>query len=174
MSTRSAINVLRGQYSHTQDYLADTLDGVTEEVAHYDPPGLTNSIAAQLGHVVTSLDFFVLGFGAGQAPLITNDFANKSGLSELPPQPGTDWHKWGQTVKIDLAALAEYRQAVFAEIDNYLASLEDDDLHQERSFGPDNTITLGFVLNLGMQDVHRHIGEISCIKGLQGLKGYQR
>jgi len=152
---------------------------VTDELAHYAPPGLVSSIAAQLVHIAVDLDFMMINMVAGQEPLLLNRFAGKSGFSQTPAPDG-DWVEWlrawlptwGKTAKVDLAALQEYRQAVFTEIDCLLASLTDDDLQQEKTFAGIGSTTLLFMFNWGIQDTFIHTGEIASIKGSQGLKGY--
>ncbi|HMQ51283.1 MAG TPA: DinB family protein [Anaerolineae bacterium] len=171
MSNQSAVNVLRTQYGQMQGWLNGTLEGLTDEIIHYNPPGIVSSIAGQLAHIVTGMDFFVLGLAAGQTPLFVSSFAEKSGISEPPPQGG-DWSAWGKRVKVDMPLLNAYSQAVFAEVDNYLASLSDDDLQREKEFGPAGSQTVLWALNVFILNTYCHTGEIACIKGLKGLKGY--
>ena len=146
------------------------MEGVTDEEAHYTPPGSVNSIAAQMVHVVTELDFYLIGMVAGKEPLLKSSFAGKSGISEPPAADSQhEWlRKWGKTIRVDLSALHEYRQAVFTEIDSYLETLTDNDLQKE--FKPGQTILS--IFDIMMRDIAIHTGEISCIKGLQDLKGY--
>lgn len=171
MSNQSAVNVLRGQYSLMQGWLEGTMNGVTNDVAHFDPPGLASPIGAQAGHIATGIDFFVIGLAAGKAPLMMSRFADKSGLSEAPPA-GAGFAEWAQRVKVDLPALHDYTKAVFAEVDSYLASLTDEDLHQEKEFGPAGNQTVLWALNILILNTFSHTGEISVIKGMKGLKGY--
>ena len=51
------------------------MNGVTDEVAHYKPHGAPSPIAGQLAHIVTGIDFFLLGMAAGQQPLMVGEFA---------------------------------------------------------------------------------------------------
>ena len=171
MSNQSAVTVIRGQYSQMQGWLEGTMGGVTDELTHYNPPGLPSPIGAQAGHIVASLDGFLVGIAAGKPPLMMSNFANKTGLSELPPQGG-DFSAWGQSVKVDLPALHEYSKAVFAEVDSYLASISDGDLQQEKEFGGAGNQTVLWALNVLILNTYSHVGEISAIKGMQGLKGY--
>ena len=171
MSSQSVINVIRSQYSLMQGWFEGTLAGVTDELAHFDPPGTVTSIGAQAAHVVTGLDFFLLGVAAGKQPLLVGGFADRSGVSE-PPPAGGEWSEWAARVKIDLPALEAYSKAVFSEIDGYLASISDEDLQQEKEFGPAGNQTILWALNILILNTFSHTGEISAIKGMQGLKGY--
>ena len=171
MSTQNAVNLLQSQYKQMQDWLLGAMDGVTDEVAHYQPGGLATPIAAQIVHLVTGLDFFLLGFGADKAPLLASSFADKSGISEPPPEGG-DWHEWGNWVKVDLEAFHQYATAVFDEVDTYLASLSDADLEVTKTFGQAGEQTVAWALGIMLLNTYSHTGEIAVIKGLQGLKGY--
>ena len=166
----SAINLLRAQYKQCQEWLEGTMQGVTPEVASYAPEGNISPISGQIAHSLTGLDFFLLNVAAGKAPLLTTTFAGKAGISEPPPQGG-DWVEWGRKVQVDLPAVHEYGKALFAAVDEYLASLTDADLEREVEF-PFGKYPLSWVFNIMLLNTHSHTGEISVLKGLQGLKGY--
>ena len=83
MSNQSAVNVLRMQYSQMQEWLEGTMQGVTAEVAHYDPPGAASPIAGQAAHVITGMDFFLVGLAAGKQPLLMSSFDLTYGFSLL-------------------------------------------------------------------------------------------
>jgi hypothetical protein len=76
---------------------------------------------------------------------------------------------------MDLPAFNAYAQAVYASIDDYLASLDDEAMERMidlSSIGMGERKS-GFVLSMILLgDTFSHCGEISCLKGLQGLKGY--
>ena len=76
---------------------------------------------------------------------------------------------------MDLAKFRQYAKAVYAASDEYLASLSDGDLKREVSLatlGMDQS-TLEFILINGvLGNALTHGGEISCLKGLQGKRGY--
>jgi hypothetical protein len=78
-------------------------------------------------------------------------------------------------VQVDLSALRQYAQAVYAASDAYLASLKPEDLNQPvdvSAFGLGEQ-TVGWMLNNAVVGhVNNHCGEVSCLKGLQGVKGY--
>jgi hypothetical protein len=77
-------------------------------------------------------------------------------------------------VQVDLDVIPGYAQAVYAATDAYLAGLTDEDLSRTMdlsSWGVGEQ-TLGWLLSLMLGNVEWHTGEISCLKGLQGAKGY--
>ena len=171
MSNQGGANVLRAQYQQSAQWFMGTMQGVTGEIAHHSPGDLISPISGQAAHVVTGLDFLLLGAVTGQAPLIMSSFAGKTGISE-PPPPGGAWLEWGQRVKVDLPALHEYANAVFGAIDSYLASTTDNDLQVEVEIAPVGKLTRAGWFSTLLLNTYSHSGEISCIKGLQGQKGY--
>ena len=166
----NAIEVLRAQYSQAFEWLEGTMSGVTDEVLRYKPEGLPSPIAGQVAHIVTGVDFFLIGMAAGRQPLMLGEFAGKSGISEPPPQGA--WGDWGDKVEVDLPQIHEYGKAVFAAVDEYLSTLTDDDLDRKAEFGGAGEQTVSWALNVMLLNTYSHTGEIACIKGILGLKGY--
>ncbi|CAN5567428.1 hypothetical protein BH10CHL1_BH10CHL1_17410 [soil metagenome] len=166
-----AINLIRQQFRQSQEWLEGTLQGVTDEVANYAPVGNPWPIAGQIAHILTGLDFYFLNMTLGKETLLSTSFADKSGLSEPPPLPGEPI-PWERYVKVDLPAAYEYLKALFNEIDDYLATQQDSNLAREIDMGSMGMQTLTSALNYMIWHNAVHTGEISCIKGLQGLKGY--
>ena len=73
---------------------------------------------------------------------------------------------------MDLPVFHEYALAVFAATDDYLASLTDEDLLVEKEFGGAGPQTVAWALNTILLNTYSHTGEIACLKGLRGMKGY--
>jgi len=173
----AAISLLRAQYKDAHETLEGTMQGVTPEQAHWLPTGIANPLGATYVHVLTSEDAVFNGMLKGGAPLMAADWAGKVGLSEMPPTPESEepsWDAWARRVQVDLAALSNYAQAVYTATDEYLAGLTDQDLSRAvdlSSWGMGEQ-TLGWLLSLMVAHVGWHIGEIACLKGLQGAKGY--
>ena len=178
---RNAISLLRGQLKKVHEIPEGTMADVTPEAAHWIPPGLALPIGATYAHVVVSEDGVINGMFQGGAPLFAAGWEGKTGLSELPPsfdpkKPGVpDWSGWSRAVKVDLPALKKYAQAVYAASDDYLASIRGRDLDRPvdlaaLGLGPS---TVGYVINNGiLGNGFTHCGEIACLKGLQGKRGY--
>lgn len=76
---------------------------------------------------------------------------------------------------MELPACRDYAQAVYAATNDYVASLTPNDLSREIDL---SNVGLGqkplsWCLNaLVISHVNNVAGEISCLKGLQGAKGY--
>jgi hypothetical protein len=94
------------------------------------------------------------------------------GLSEPRPPRGQPWEDWARRVRIDMPKLREYAKAVFAATDAYVDSLSEGDLEKEIQFNERKIRLAGFFLGVMCTHCANHTGEISTLKGLQGLKGY--
>ncbi len=167
-----AVDLMRSQFKMAHDWLLGTMQSVSTEQAHFQPGGKAACIAAHYAHVITGEDLVIAGMFFGKTPLITGEFADKSGLSSPPPSGA--WDAWARDLQVDLLALNAYAAAVFAQTDAILAGMTDADLAAPRdlsSWGMGEQPT-SFVLNLFVGNAFAHCGEISCIKGLQGETGY--
>ena len=155
--------------------LEQCLEGVTPEQAHWQPQGLAHSVAASYAHLALSEDGIVHGMLQGKAPLSATAWA-KTGISVPPPDPTkleADWGQWAKTVKVDLPALRQYAQDVYAATDAYLASLKPEDLDRKIEAMAMGQQSLNYVIStILVAHPHEHAGEIAAVKGLQGLKGY--
>ncbi|MCC6169288.1 MAG: DinB family protein [Caldilineaceae bacterium] len=172
MDSQTAVSLLRAQYGMAHSWVEGTMQDVTAEIAHKHPPGRLHPIAAEYIHIAVGEDYYLQALARGATPLVASSFAGKTGASEVPPLG--DWGDWGRTVQVDLDAARAYAQAVYAATDDYLASLNDADLEREVDLSAVGlgTQTVGFVLNLLLLNTAAHAGEISALKGIQGLRGY--
>lgn len=178
---RNVISLLREQVRSLHEYLEGTMEGVTPGEAHWIPPKSALPIGATYAHIVTGEDAIVNGVFRGGAPLFASAFAGKTGLSEPPPGPDPrkpgfpDWSGWARTVKVDLPGVRAYARAVYAATDDFLATLRGKDLDRtiDLSFLGLGKNTLLYVIHNGiLGNGFTHCGEIACLKGLQGKKGY--
>ena len=168
-----SVALLRQQYQMMHYMLEGTMAELTPEQAHWSPPGVAKPIAAEYAHVIAAEDALVNGVLQQSPPLATTEWAGRTGLSELPPM-SSSWATWAGQVRVDLAEARDYAQAVYANTDAFFAGLSDDELsvvsdYSAIGFGEN---PMSFVLNMMAADGAAHCGEISCIKGLQMLKGY--
>jgi hypothetical protein len=178
----STVQMTRDQLRQAHQFLDGAVADVTEEQAHWQPAGMANPLGATYAHVLHGEDAFIARLG-GQQPLFLTGWAGRMGVSEPPPlaEPGAfaplaqDWHDWGRRVRVDLPALRNYGLAVQQRTDEYLAALPDEALAQPidlsaYGFGEQ---TMGWVVSAGViGHVLSHWGEIVCLKGLQGSRGF--
>ena len=178
---RDVISWLRQLMKDVNGLLAATMADVTTEQAHWVPPGAAMPIGAHYAHVVLSQDGAVNGMLKGSVPLFATAWAGKTGVSELPPGPDPgkpgfpDFSDWSRRVKVDLEAMRKYAKAVFAATDEFLESLSPGDLERPVDLSAIGlgTSTMGSLIHNGIVgNGFTHCGEISCLKGLQGRRGY--
>jgi hypothetical protein len=169
----NAIDALRTQHKVAHDFLEGTIGDVTAAQADWTPPGVANRLAATYAHIVCGEDALVNAIVRQSAPLMATTWAGKTGVSE-PPPPGLAWADWGKRVVVDLGAMREYARAVRQSTDSYVASLSEGDLDRKLDLSAVNLgeQTLGWMLALIFANAMWHTGEIACLKGLQGAKGY--
>lgn len=176
MTENLATQLLLEQLKDAHKYMDQTMEGVTNEIASYVPPGKANPIAGTYAHLIMSEDFFVNSMIQHKQPLFATDFLDKTGASEIQP---TEWEtaypKWLKEVKVDIEKMNIYAQAVYTHTEEYLASLKDEDLTTDVDMSAFSmgSKSLGYILGM-MVIMHTNniMGEISVLKGIQGLKGY--
>jgi uncharacterized damage-inducible protein DinB len=144
--------------SNAFDLLQQVVADLTQEQADWVPPGTVSTIGAVYSHTITYVDFIVQRVCIGQSDA---DFA------EPPPEEIRM-----QQVQVDLSALHEYADQVQSAAQEWLSTLTPADLDRRRN-------TSAGELNLGqllesyiIWHINAHCGEISALKGCQGLKGY--
>ena len=174
-----AITLMRQQMDSAHYSMEGTVADVTPEQAHWQPAGRANPVGASYAHAITGEDLVINGMLRQSAPMFASNWAGKTGLSEpMPGRIGPSWDDyaaWTRRVRVDLPALRSYAQAVYANTDAYLATLSPEDLDRPMDMSSLGLgeVNLAWVLsNLVMGHVHDLMGEISCLKGLQGAKGY--
>lgn len=176
MSNTIATSLLLEQLRSAHQNLEATMEGVTDEVAAFMPPGTANPIAGTYAHLVFSEDFFINTTLQQKAQLMETEFKDKTGASEVQPQEWEiEYPRWLKEVKIDLPQMRAYAQAVYANSEKYLESLTDEDLSREvdmSMFGMGNVSVGSVISGFIIGHTNNITGEISVLKGIQGLKGY--
>jgi DinB superfamily len=140
-------------------------EGMDESQYNWAPGGTCNSIAKSHVHALTSIDFFVNIVAKGGAPMFWPEHGPKAGL------PANPLEIWGFGGSVPLVAMKEYGQAVQKAALDYIGTLTDADLDRvidTRFFGQQS---LAFVIQLIGLHSTGHAGDISAVKGMQGLKG---
>jgi hypothetical protein len=169
------IELYRSLLRSAHEFLEGTVADVTPAQLTWDPPGKSFSIGANYAHVLTAEDMTIQGLLRGRDPLAASTWSGSIGASEPPPLgPGVDLKGWSQRAKLDLAAMRRFGQAVYAVTDEYLTVIEPGELDRSidlSRFGLGQQTVL-FVLTAILANASLHTGEISCLKGLQGAKGY--
>ena len=142
------------------------MEELTPKVAHFEAGGTANSIAQLLAHMTMGEDHAVNGILKGGTRIFdTGGWSAKTGI---PDGRGAVWQKDWQ---LNIDGFTAYRDAVKRSSISYFETPAASDLDREvEAFGAprkaSNVVQI-FVINhlLG------HSGEISALKGIQGLKG---
>lgn len=170
-----AVKLLQTQFDIMHQTMMGTADGINEETSHFQPGGRAGSIAANLVHAVLIEDLLLNSFITGGTPLAYGEWAGRTGASELPDMQGGDNSGWDQRVTLDLELGQQYAEAVFNQSNTYLASISADDLDRTcdmTAFGMSATEPISTMLSIILVNSAWHTGEVSTIKGIQGLQGY--
>jgi hypothetical protein len=164
--------LLREQVREANNFLQTTAADVTQQQADWMPPGIANPLGALYAHALTSQDGIVHTILQGGAPLFASVWQGKTGINDPQIQATREW---ARAVKVDVRALREYASAVAAASDAYLTTLKDDDVQRVidlTTFGLGQMTVYAIVGRLISAHLDNMTGEISCLKGLQGAKGY--
>ena len=169
-----AIELLRQQVQTAHEVMEGTIGDLTPDQAAHDPGGKAIPAGALYAHSVLGEDVFINMMIRGGQALAMSSFAGKAGVSEPPPMGGA-FDEWARRVKVDVPAVRQYAQAVYQSTNEYLSSLKPEDLNRELDLSSYDLgkQSLAWVISM-IAVVHpsNHCGEISCIKGTQGAKGY--
>jgi hypothetical protein len=172
------VKLLRDQLRDAQGWLEATLVDVKDEHMQVKAPGKANPLGATYAHAVMAEDGIVHGMLQGKMPLMVTTYAKKIGVDKPMPQPGPEWahyEDWTRNVKVNLKELREYAQAVYTAAENYIAGLTDEDLEKPIDLthvGQGQRTVAWIISTLLIGHLHDMTGEVSVLKGIQGLKGY--
>jgi hypothetical protein len=168
-----AVSLIRSQTKVAHDWLEGTMADVTPEMAHALPPGVAHPIGSRYAHHAVAEDNLI-AMVKGSAPLHATSWQGKTGI----PDPNLAFNspvEWARSVKLDLAALRQYSQAVYANTDAYLGNLTESNLDSEvdlSQWGMGKWQLGAYLVAFMLGHTRDMMGEISALKGAQGAKGY--
>lgn len=161
--------ILREQMQSLHGTMEAAIGDCTAEVVANKLPGAKiNSIGAIYAHTVMSEDGLLNGLVRGETPVyFAKGWAAKIGLDMPKGGMEPDW-----TVDYDLGLFRQYARDVYQRTYDYLETISDDELDRiiDLGFAPPMSIR-SFVADLMAWHVATHQGEISALKGVQGLEG---
>jgi hypothetical protein len=178
MSSLTTQAVLKAAVQSAHHTLEATMADVTDEIANQPAPGSANPIGASYAHAVLVEDAVVHGMLQGQAPLMLTTWAGRTGVDKPMPMPGMvqgDIGEWYHTVHVDVTACRAYAQAVYAASEGFIGAADDATLARDidLSMIGMGMMPLAVVFSLLVTGhLNNLCGEISAVKGAQGLKGY--
>jgi hypothetical protein len=132
------------------------------------PGAKINSIGAIYAHSVFSEDGILNGAVRGTTPVyFAGGWADKVGLEMPQGSLEPDWNP-----QVDLGLFREYAAAVYQATDEYLAGASDDELTRavDLKFVPPMPVST-LIANVLVWHTATHQGEISALKGVQGVNG---
>jgi len=148
--------------------LADARNGTADQL-HFVPENGSHSIAWCLWHTARIEDLIINSRIRKQAPVWNEAWAERTGL----PSEGTGnglSDEDSQKIRIkDMAAFAEYQDAVWRTTADYLAQATEADLEVEVP-ARNGTETAGEAISLHiLGHFNGHRGEINLLRGMQGM-----
>lgn len=163
-----AQELMQVQYAQAHQVMEAAIADCDEEALTKVVGGNIGTVGAIYAHAVFDEDGWIAGVTGEPTLWESGGWSGRTGLEEIS---GRQSQEWAQSVKYDLATFREYAQAVYAQTDSYLGQLSDEDVDREiEAFGAQTTIAK-HVGSLGLWHVMSHQGELSAVKGAQGLKG---
>jgi len=167
----NAVDAIRHEARDSYEWLERIVSDVSPEQAGWSPPGSANSIAVNYAHIVVNTDVDVTRYFHGKTPLLeAGGWIERLGLN---PRKLDDMDA---TIGLDWTLLHEYGLLVQQQIQEQADALTQADLDRSFQMIPESLgIWKGYdiyALHIG-RHVWMHGGEIACIKGLQGLRGYR-
>jgi hypothetical protein len=171
----NTVELLQFSLGNAFGILAEVADGLTQEQADWQPPGIANPIGAMYWHTISGADDVAYRWVLGQEPLRVREGWDDRVLTVSMPEPaqeGGDYLAYMRGIRVDLPALHDYAKAVAEALQGWLGSLTPEDL--ERTIAtPIGEHTLAQILDLFVVwHINAHCGEISALKGCQGARGY--
>jgi hypothetical protein len=195
----NAVELIHFSLGLAFEHLEHLVKDLTQEQADWLPPGNANPIGSLYWHTVGYSDQLVHEWcmepfvdltieewfeakrakrelGMGQAPLRHSAGWQEKVVIAFPPENPEDpyWYLRNarEDLRVDLPALHDYARATAQTLESWVASLAPEDL--ERSIPtPIGDYNLGpFLEFFIIWHINVHCGEISALKGCQGLKGY--
>jgi hypothetical protein len=168
-------STLMAALASAHQILQGTMSDVDDELANRSAPGNANPIGAAYAHVVLSEDAIVNRWFKSQSPLCAGSWAGRTGTDRPMPMHGVvegNLGDWYHSVQVDMAALNQYAQAVFANSEEFIGSADDEMLAREIDT-PMGQMPLASVFEVFViGHCNNMSGEISAIKGAFGRKGY--
>ena len=189
--SESAAGLLARHYRRTNDRILAVVDDLTDEQLTHAEGERAHSVAFNLWHLARWADHL-----QSRIPLMTPALGEQLGerrqvwdAEELAARWGfapdaLGYHETGMGMADADAAglplppraeLLAYARRAFAAAEEAIGAVDDEQLHApnrtERVEGGNAHATVGDALLAHVTHNNRHLGEIECARGLQGLRG---
>lgn len=168
-----AITVLRDQLGQAHNLMEFPLTDMPVEHLHHRYDGSTiQSIAAIYAHTVIGEDQMINGFLRNEPPRFDRDgWSEKTGIADAG-NGFLNEELTAAVANVNIDALREYAQLVYADSNDYLSSLSPEDLDPVREFGGMGEMSVGaFWGTIIVWHAAAHGAEIAALTGTLGRKG---
>jgi len=143
-------------------------DCPSEMVGRKLPDSTVNSIGAIYAHTTFSEDGLLNGLVRGGTPIYySGGWAEKIGIDMPKGGQDPDWKP-----EFDMGLFREYAKAVYQATDAYVTNASDAELEKvvDLGFAPPMPVQ-SFLANILVWHTATHQGEVSALKGVQGVNG---
>jgi len=157
------------EMAYVRQYVDAVLEDITDEQFNWQPSGTISPISTITLHLLAAEDYFIQNLIQGE-PLnwVVQGWGQKIGVP-APPEQGRNWDEF-KTVRILVAPVLAYQQALRITTDAYLDNLSEGELERRVVFAG-NELSVAELLMRLIYHSACHAGEIAAIKGMQGIKG---
>ena len=172
MSVPTVIEEFQYEAHDAWDWLESIVADITNDRALWQPPGNANTIAATYAHIVRNADEDLNQHLFERPRLNEGAWRGRTGLKPRE----SNAVEWEPNVEIDWEALRAYGRAVHKFVIETMDALTENDLTRVTKLTTPNRSNWEgiFIVRLTAgHHVRMHGGEIACLKGLQGEKGYR-
>jgi len=160
---------IQRQMANVRRQIDIVVQGITDEQFNWPPPGTISPISAILIHMLAGEDYFIQSVIQGKSTFWeVQEWGRKIGVP-TPPAQGDSWDEL-KTLKILVAPVQAYEQAIRIATDGYLADLTVEELNRRVNFAGEELPVAEVLMTLVVHSAS-HAGEIAAIKGMQGIKG---
>jgi hypothetical protein len=170
----NTVELLQYALGNAFGILNQVTSGVTQEQADWMPPGVANPIGASYWHVISGVDEVVRGWGMNQPPLYQQEGWRERVFTVSAPEPerGGDYRTYFRAIRVDVATLHAYAQAVAEMAHAWLGALAPADLERVVESPVGELRLAELIETFVIWHVNAHCGEIAALKGCQGAQGY--
>ena len=161
---------IRQEMARVRAMVDRTMDGVTDDLFNWAPPGTANTISATFCHLMNVEDNIIQTVLQDKTSIWDRDgWSGKTGIQK-PPRIGEDWSAY-QHMTIAIDPLQAYKRAVWAGSDVYLDQLKPEELDRMVAFAKGERSVADLIILSASQSLN-HAGEIAVLKGIQGVQGF--
>jgi hypothetical protein len=168
----NTVELLSYSLSNAFGILGQVAADLTQEQADWIPPGTANPIGALYWHTISSVDHTVHKWCQGVEPVSHQAGWHQRVLLAGEKGNGRETLEEMRAIRVDLPLLHDYARTVAEVTQNWLASLQPQDLERQMHTPLGDLKLAEFLETFVIWHIGAHSREISALKGCQGARGY--